>query len=231
MALSIAAGALWGGLGGGLLSGAASAYAADRSGKDAAAATAAQIAWERERATHAHQWEVQDLKAAGLNPTLSAGGSGATTGGISAPMPDRSGYAGAGAAFIDAINTAYSAAKLNADIGKTGAETNNITQDTKNKLAQQELIQKQAINEALRSGLISAQTANTEFKNLTEKFNGERASLTYWNEFVNKASSSAKNVADIGFNAVDHLLPKRYTKEALETMGKGWKHVKTSYKH
>lgn len=45
-----------------------------------------QIAWEKERATHAHQWEMEDLKNANLNPALTAtGGSGATTGSIGAP--------------------------------------------------------------------------------------------------------------------------------------------------
>lgn len=216
-------------LGAGIIGGAASAFGAYKAGKDAQAATEAQIAWERERATHAHQWEVEDLKKAGLNPILSAGGSGATTGGISAPMPDRSGYTGAGTAIIDAINSAYGAAKTNAEIGKTGAETENITQDTGNKITAQELMRKQIINESLRSGLISAQKANLEFKNLTEKYNGERAALTYWNDFVNKASGSAKNVADVGLNTLEHFLPKKHAKEVFETMGKGWKHAKTSY--
>lgn len=45
-----------------------------------------QIEWEKERATHAHQWEMQDLKDANLNPALTAtGGQGAATGSISAP--------------------------------------------------------------------------------------------------------------------------------------------------
>ena len=216
-------------IGGSLISGAASAYGAQRSGQDTEKAVKRQIEWERERAKNAHQWEVEDLKKAGLNPILSADGSGAVTGGISAPIPDRSGYSQTGTAIIEAINTAYQAAQTNAAIGRTGAETANITQDTKNKIAQQELIQKQAVNEALRSGLISAQKANLEFKNLTEKYNGERAELTYWNDFINKASTSAKNVTDIGFNALEKFMPKKHAKEALETMGKGWKHTKTQY--
>lgn len=45
-----------------------------------------QKAWEKEKATHAHQWEMEDLKNANLNPALTAtGGSGASTGSLSAP--------------------------------------------------------------------------------------------------------------------------------------------------
>lgn len=216
-------------LGAGLIGGAASAFGAKQAGEDAKKATAAQIAWERERAQNAHQWEVKDLQAAGLNPILSAGGSGAVTGGISAPMPDRSGYTTAGTAIIDAINSAYGAARTNAEIGKTGAETANITQDTKNKLTAQELMKKQIINEALRSGMISAQTANMEFKNLTEKYNGERAALTYWNNFINTATNSAKNATGAVDSVINTMVPKKHSKEVLETMGKGWKHIKTDY--
>lgn len=208
-------------LGAGIIGGAASAYGAHRAGQDAKAATEAQIAWERERAQNAHQWQVEDLKKAGLNPVLSAHGSGAVTGGISAPMPDRSGYTGAGTAIIDAINSAYQAAQTNATIGKTGAETANITQDTQNKITANELLQKQAINEALRSGLISAQKANMEFKNLTEKYNGERANLTYWNNFLNQASNTAKNVGDLGMNIVDRFVPAKHVKEVNRIFHKG----------
>lgn len=71
--LSAGLGLLTGGL-----SSAVGAYSASK-------ATRAQIAWEKERAQNAHQWEVEDLRNAGLNPILSAGGSGAVTGSISAP--------------------------------------------------------------------------------------------------------------------------------------------------
>lgn len=227
MSLSLAAATL----GAGIISGATSAFGAHKAGEDAKRATEAQIAWERERATHAHQWEMEDLKKAGLNPILAAGGSGAVTGGISAPMPDRSGYTQAGTAIMNAINSAYGAAKTNAEIGKTGAETQNLTQDTKNKIAQEELIKKQAINEALRSGLITAQKANIEFKNLTEKYNGERAALTYWNNFLNTASTTAKNASEAGLNVLDRLVPAKHIKEVKRIFyrGKGYSENTLSY--
>lgn len=42
-------------------------------------------AFSREQMQNAHQWEVADLRAAGLNPILSAGGSGAKGGSVSQP--------------------------------------------------------------------------------------------------------------------------------------------------
>lgn len=212
-------------LGAGIIGGVASAFGAMQSGRDAAAAAERQIEWERERAKNAHQWEVEDLKKAGLNPILSAGGTGATTGGISAPLPDRSGLTNAGTALIEGINSAFSAAEKQANIGKTGAETENITQDTQNKITGQELIQKQIINEGLRSGLISAQKANLEFKNLTEKYNSERAALTYWNNFLNQASQTVSHSA----NAVSSLIPTKHIKEVKKLFGKGWSQTKNIY--
>lgn len=43
-------------------------------------------AWEKEKLTHAHQWTVQDMRAAGLNPMLAAGVTN-SSGGLSQAQP------------------------------------------------------------------------------------------------------------------------------------------------
>lgn len=82
--------------------------------------------WEIERATHAHQWEIQDLKNAGLNPILSAGGTGANTSGINVTQADTSGYNSAGKAMTESANNFvdFMINQQNADANTTNATTN-----------------------------------------------------------------------------------------------------------
>lgn len=169
----------------GLIGGGASAAASAKAAKEA---TEMQINWERERAKNAHQWEVQDLKNAGLNPILSAGGSGATTGGISAPVPDTSGYQKAGESVGSALAAAIDTQRLEnekeqlkatleeirANVGLKNSQKNLIDQQKINEMVKQHLISAQTAHEMAKLGLTSAQTAQTQ-QNI--QFDQQRISL------------------------------------------------------
>uniref|UniRef100_A0AAU8AYR8 DNA pilot protein n=1 Tax=Dulem virus 149 TaxID=3145626 RepID=A0AAU8AYR8_9VIRU len=66
-------------------------------------------AWQRQKEAmkYAHQWEVADLRKAGLNPVLSGmGGSGASTGGLTSPMVESNFSGAAKDAFQNALSVA-----------------------------------------------------------------------------------------------------------------------------
>lgn len=124
---SIALGAL-APIAGSVLSGAFGVKAAGRS-----------IGFQREMAKKAHQYEVEDLRLAGLNPILSGtGGPGAkASGGAQAPTPDFASSARAAMrlrAEIDLINQQARGAQFKADIDGPAAMVGRIATEVAGKV-------------------------------------------------------------------------------------------------
>lgn len=86
-----------------------------------------QIAWERERAQNAHQWEVEDLKKAGINTALTTGGGGANTGGVGSSAYD---YGTTAKNIGEAGNQAIQAYLAEAEIENKNADTENKNAET-----------------------------------------------------------------------------------------------------
>ena len=101
---------------------------------------AAREAWkhQKEAMQNAHQWEVADLRKAGLNPILSAtGGSGASTGGLNTPMPDMSGLERGFSSALQGLMVDRDLKQKDASIENTEANTDaaNATAHNQNQQA------------------------------------------------------------------------------------------------
>lgn len=117
-----------------------------------------------------HQIEVADLRAAGLNPILSANGGNSTFGASSGGVYENLGTAATSGymAAQQAKNLQMQNEAIKATVEKTRAEASNVLQDTKLKSAQTSQVQGETTLIPLRAENISTLTAQA--KSQTEVF-------------------------------------------------------------
>lgn len=155
----------------------------------------AQMDFQRDMSSSAHVREVADLRNAGLNPILSALGSGASTpGGAMGETPD---FAGA---LSTGMNTALAIRTQNKDLEQKDSLIGNTDQDTQNKRESNKLINQQAAATALdvkqkaMSNKVLEQTIDAQIKKARAE--GDYAEINQLMGVINSGASSANQLVN-----------------------------------
>lgn len=147
-----------------------------------AQAAAAANAFTEKQLKNRHQWEVADLKAAGLNPVLSAGGTPSIGGSAVADVINPADSA------VNAANTALAAKRLTEEI-------KNIREDTELKKASQVAQLANAKSASSAASLNDAHAANTRLQQPMHQANNRLfGNILGIGSASDRAASSAKDL-------------------------------------